>query len=350
MKSEIVNYFDHLGNQFKKGSSSLAIISKKINIGNFYVQFNFIGEELVPIFFNVFRHIEVLNEDDITSLPALIINLWDKETTGTGVDTPPWKFETPHHLGLVESFTTNGYFTLQQPGSEAIYMFNKASHTAYYHVSKKSLIPFWESDFPLRMIFHWFFNETPLQPVHSAAVGNEKGGVLLVGKGGSGKSTTTLSCLNSPLKIAGDDYILLDTKNHIAHSLFSLSKVTTKSIELLKHLSLQDKVRKPAIEEKFRISLYEKHPESLIKSIPIKAILLPTVSANSKTKIILGTSAQAMIALAPTTLFQLPGLREEAFKKMALFVRQVPVYQLQLGSDVQKIPYLLDDFITQLIL
>ncbi|MFT5641875.1 MAG: hypothetical protein ACI9A7_001981 [Cyclobacteriaceae bacterium] len=348
MNSEIISYFNHLSNQFWKGNSSLPVISKKINIGNIQVQFNFIGEQLIPIFFDVFRHLEISDEEEAISKPSLIINLWDKESTRIGVDDTPWQLETPHHLGLIESFTSSGYFTLQQPGSEAIYMFDKTSNTAYYHVSKKSLIPFWESDFPLRMVFHWFFNVTPLQPVHSAAIGNEKGGVLLVGKGGSGKSTTTLSCLNSSLKIAGDDYILLDTDNNVAHSLFSLSKITTNSIELLKHYSLKDAVRKPAIEGKFRISLYDHYPENLIKSIPIKAILLPTVCGNLKTKIVKGSAAQAMIALAPTTLFQLPGLREEAFKKMAHFVRQVPAYQLQLGSDIQNIPDLLEDFITQM--
>ncbi|MFT4847772.1 MAG: hypothetical protein ACI83B_000293 [Sediminicola sp.] len=350
MNSEIANYFNHLRNQFSEGNSSLKVISKKINLGNIMVQFNFLGEPLIPIFFDVFRHIEISNEEKSNSRPALIINLWDKESTGIGVDNAPWQLETPHHLGLIESFTSGEYFTLQQPGSNAIYMFNKTSNTAYYYVSKKSLIPFWESDFPLRMVLHWFFNETSLQPVHSAAVGNEKGGVLLVGKGGSGKSTTTLSCLNSSLKIAGDDYILLDTENNIAHSLFSLCKITTKSIELLKQYSLKDAVRKPAIEGKFRISLYDHYPGNLIKSIPIKAILLPTVSGNSKTKIAPSSASQAMIALAPTTLFQLPGLREEAFKKMAHFVRQVPAYQLQLGSDIENIPSLLEEFITKMTL
>jgi energy-coupling factor transporter ATP-binding protein EcfA2 len=347
MNPEIVSYFNHLGNQFWKGKTALPIISKKIKIGAIHVQFNFIGEALIPTFFDVFRHLEISNEEKSISKDVLIINLWDQETTEIGVDSVPWQLETPHHLGLIESFTSNGYFTLQQPGSYAIYMFDKTSNTAYYHVSKKSLIPFWESDFPLRMVLHWFFNETALQPVHSAAIGTEKSGVLLVGKGGSGKSTTTLSCLNSVLKIAGDDYILLDTENYVAHSLFSLCKVATNSLALLKHHAIKNAIKKPAIEGKFRISLFEEYPESLIKSIPINAILLPTVTKNKVTKIVAGSSAKAMIALAPTTLFQLPGLREEAFKKMGHFVRQVPAYELQLGSDVENIPSLLNDFITQ---
>jgi hypothetical protein len=220
MNSEACKYFNHLELQFSKGLTSL--ISRKIAIANIQVQFNFIGDDLVPVFFDVFRHIEILRQEGIDTPSQLIINLWDKESTGIGVDDPPWLTETPHHLGLIESFTTDQYFTLQQPGSASIYMFDKTRSTAYYHVVRKRDIPFWESDFPLRMVFHWFFRETPLQPVHSAAVGNERGGVLLIGKGGSGKSTTTLSCLNSPLKIAGDDYVLLDSENHVAHSLSRL--------------------------------------------------------------------------------------------------------------------------------
>jgi hypothetical protein len=118
---------------------------------------------------------------------------------------------------------------------------------------------------------------------------------------------------------------------------------------MLKHHSLSEAVRKPEIEGKFRLSLYDQFPESLIKSIPIKAILLPTVGDYPITNIVPASEAQAMIALAPTTLFQLPGLREQAFRKMTRFVRQVPAFNLQLSSDIKNIPVLLESFINQMI-
>jgi hypothetical protein len=346
MNSEASKYFNHLEHQFTEGLPSLT--SRRIVVGSILVQFNFIGDYLVPVFFDVFRHIEILQMEGINTHSQLIINLWDKESTGIGVDDPPWRSEVPHHLGLIKSFTTDQYFTLQQPGSGAIYMFDKTRSTAYYHVLRKRDIPFWESDFPLRMVFHWFFKDTPLQPVHSAAVGTENGGVLLIGKGGSGKSTTTLSCLNSPLKIAGDDYVLLDSENHVAYSLFSLSKLTQSSIDLLQEHSLNKVIRQPEIEGKFRLSLFDQFPESLIKSIPIKAILLPTLGDYTSTKIVPTSQAQAMIELAPTTLFQLPGLREHAFMKMARFVRQVPAFNLQLSSDIKNLPVIIESFINQI--
>ncbi|NQW48176.1 MAG: PqqD family protein, partial [Planctomycetes bacterium] len=46
--------------------------------------------------------------------------------------------------------------------------------------------PYWEVGSPFRFLLHEWFAARGLQYVHAAAVGTEKGGVLLVGKGGSG--------------------------------------------------------------------------------------------------------------------------------------------------------------------
>ena len=46
----------------------------------------------------------------------------------------------------------------------------------------------------------------------AAAVGQAAGGVLLVGAGGSGKSTCALSCLTSDLLYAGDDYVAVELR------------------------------------------------------------------------------------------------------------------------------------------
>ncbi len=86
-------------------------------------------------------------------------------------------------------------------------------------------------------------------------------------------------------------------------------------------------------------------PESIIKTIPIKAILLPTIGDYAAINIVPASQAQAMIELAPTTLFQLPGLREQAFMKMVRFVRKVPAFNLQLSSDITNLPFLLESFI-----
>jgi hypothetical protein len=48
--------------------------------------------------------------------------------------------------------------------------------------------------------------------------------------------------------------------------------------------------------------------------------------------------AAGLAALAPSTIFQLPGAGKEAFQAMGQLVRQVPCYQLNLGTDIGEIP------------
>ena len=63
----------------------------------------------------------------------------------------------------------------------------------------------------------------PFTPVRWATA---SGGVLIAGKSGSGKSTTTLACLTSGLLYAGDDYVLADVAAEpYVHSLYSTAKL-----------------------------------------------------------------------------------------------------------------------------
>lgn len=340
-------FFNYLKSSYEASIVNKPIVKKLVKIGDKTMALNFSGDTLLPIFFKAFDHLETVS----SSINELQIYFWDSESTNTAtIDSVPWKNEERNHLGLIDSFTDGRYFTLQQPGSEAIYMLDSEKNIGYYWVSTISNIPYWESDFPLRMFLHWWLIGTSYQPVHAGAVGTEKGGLLLVGKGGSGKSTSTLSCLNTNLKIAGDDYVLLDTQSKAVFSLFSLSKLNLNSIELLKNEQINIDELAPPIDGKYRIKLHPKFESSMIHCIPLVAVLLPQVTTQKNTTIVPCSSAQSLLALAPTTLFQLPGLREESFKKMSDFVRTIPSFHLLLGTEKVHLPDILEKFIADCIL
>jgi hypothetical protein len=50
------------------------------------------------------------------------------------------------------------------------------------------------------------------------------------------------------------------------------------------------------------------------------------------------TAGAVLAALAPSTLFQLPGASTAAIKTMAVLAHRVPGYVLELGKDIEKIP------------
>ena len=88
-------------------------------------------------------------------------------------------------------------------------MLNLLTHEAIYWVNDSDLIPHFECGAPLIPILHLWMSYMGSQLLHAAAVGLPNKGVLIVGKGGSGKSNTALSCLNSKLYYAADDYCIL---------------------------------------------------------------------------------------------------------------------------------------------
>jgi hypothetical protein len=84
--------------------------------------------------------------------------------------------------------------------------------------------------------------------------------------------------------------------------------------------------------------LQQHFPEKVCRGFPIKAILLPILTDRQETRIRGVTAGEVLMALAPSTLFQLPGANTGAIKTMSKLAHRVPGYVLELGTDIAKIP------------
>ena len=76
-------------------------------------------------------------------------------------------------------------------------------------------------------------------------------------------------------------------------------------------------------------------------SFRIGAMIVPRVTALTASSIRRASAATALRALAPTSLFQLPGSGAEDLERMAAWIRGIPVWSLDLGSDFDRIPDLI---------
>ena len=202
--------------------------------------------------------------------------------------------------------------------------------------------PYWEVGSPFRFLLHEWFAARGLQYVHGAAVGTEKGGVLLVGKGGSGKSTTALLCASAGMQYAGDDYCLIDPARAWAHSLYNTGKLKGSEdyarLPELKGLSTNPDSFERGGDGKGVYFLDEIWPDRVVAGMPLRAIVVPRITGQTATRIEPCSAFDALVAMLPSTVAQLPAATNEDCDRMVALAEKLPAYLLHLGTDTRGIP------------
>ena len=305
-------------------------------IGDRTVLLRFAGRALERLLTPALEHLSLpvpLEEE-----PGLTVLIFDTAGTGVAPPAPAWGTAGYGVRGEIAGFNTERVRTVYQPGSDVLLMIDRERGEGIYWTADARNVPYWESSFPLRTIFHWWLEDLEFQPVHAAAVGLAGGGVLIAGPSGSGKSTTALACLDSELGYAGDDYVLVRHVPPHVYSLYGTAKLESENLARFPRLGALVSNRARLGEEKALVYINSAAPEKMLPGFPIRAILVPRVTGRRETALRRAGAGEAFRALAPTTLFQLPGGSRRAFEKMSALVRQVPVYTLEAGTDLAQIP------------
>ena len=275
--------------------------------------------------------------------PALTLHVWDSAASGVErpAFAPPRDADADAAEGTGASFYREGpdFRSLHQPAYDALSVLSRDAEIGWYWVPDATALPYWEYTAPFRHLLSWWLDARGCRHVHGGAVGTEEGGVLLVGSGGSGKSTTSLSSLlDERLRYAGDDYVAVGGgREPVVHSLYCSGKVHRKDLHRLPHLE-------PALanadrpDEKAVFYVPTAFPGRTISRFPLRAIVVPRVTDRRTARFVPGTHAAALAALAPSTIFQLHPPAREALAQMAELVRTVPSFVLELGADVETIP------------
>jgi hypothetical protein len=194
--------------------------------------------------------------------------------------------------------------------------------------------PPWERSAPLRAMLHWAYAGLGLRLVHAATLGLDGRGVLVAGQGGAGKSGLTLAGIAAGLDSVGDDYVLVDPRDvPTAYPLFRFAKQDRAGLRRLGLAHLADEAGPPNWQGKHELDLDRIGRGKRAPSLAIDAILVPAIVDRAATSIETIGRREAMLALAPTGLMQLPGDRQEGARAFAGLVRKLPAFRIALGSD-----------------
>ena len=251
---------------------------------------------LAPVLTRAFEHLRAASDP----APGLTIYAWDSASTGVEMLPPPRAFETYIARGEIPGLNGGGIRAAYQLDASALSMLDEETGRAIYWTRDAAALPYYEASAPLRTILHWWLGQQGRQLVHAGAVGLPDGGALLLGKGGSGKSTTALACLASDLMYASDDYCAVGADpSPTVFSIYATAKknradrVSIRFLELLENAPDKRDDFAETSHGKTVYFLYKEFPRKIINRFPLRAILIPESQVSVKPRSVARPAARA---------------------------------------------------------
>lgn len=208
--------------------------------------------------------------------------------------------------------------------------------------------PPWEPGAPLRPFLHWEYAARGMRLAHAGSLGIGGKGVLLAGSGGAGKSGTVVAGLLNGLDSVGDDYVLIDLAQDVtAHPLFATLK---QDPEGFRRLGLKERLGSHGAlnwQGKYQFRVDDIAARPIPGRLDMIALMVPHISGGEASSITPVSRKDAMIALAPSGIAQMPGERESGFRFFSDLTRRLPCYRLSLGTRPDEIAGTIADFITR---
>jgi hypothetical protein len=348
----IVDLFQEYAEQ---SASAEGLEEKKFTIGGFGVRLRFAGQRWAALLSKALGHLESHSPVESGGRQLTIAVL----DGAIAPNNPLLRFylkvlvdHWPDYTGpRGELLHLHGYpvMAFYHPGPDILSIVDLEADLGFFWKRDLSPLPYYEVGSPMRGLLHAWMKKQGVQFVHGGAVGTEAGGVLLAGKGGSGKSTSVLACLDSSLKYASDDYCMVSPSaagTWDVHSLYNTAKLVGTG-DLEKFAALEPHVWNPQREpgDKVTIFLDEVFPEKLIPRFPLKAILVPAITGTPDTALESCGEGAALMALGPSSMAQLPTSDGRDLDRIAQLVRSTPCFRLKLGTDLAQIPCVISDFL-----
>jgi hypothetical protein len=215
-------------------------------------------------------------------------------------------------------------------------------------MASKDAYPPWEPAAPLRIFMHWALSSPESRLVHAGTLGINGKAVLFAGRGGAGKSSTVVAGIMHGLQSAGDDYVHVCAENGTFNAYPIFSTLKQDAAGLARSGLTQITEHKSANwQNKFEFTAEDIGGQPLTGPLNLRALFAPVIGNQKGTVILPISKSKAMLALAPSALFQMPGERDSGVAFFANLVRNLPCYEIILGQNPNEIVSCLVDFLEQ---
>jgi hypothetical protein len=313
------------------------VVVRDYRIAGRPVRMRFAGRALGEAYDRPLAHLRAAEGADA---PDLTIDLWDEAATGVGCEDCV-EGSDPNAHGTVMVYDGGRHVKQQSPCT--LTLSDRQASAKIGWVSSAGRLTQYELGRPLHASLLLWMRDRGIQAVHAGLVARNGEGVLFGGPGGSGKTTTAVTCLRAGYQYLADDYVGLERRDDgtwFGHSLYSSSHFEPHHLQRFPDLVPHAMPGKLEREDKHMVLLSGLFPEGFANGAAIRAIALPRVVQRVETRFRPASKVAVLKQLAPSSLFQLPflGAGRARFDTMAALVEAVPTYWLELGSDLPGIP------------
>lgn len=320
-------FFDAALAQAKAAEASAGIVARDLMLLGSRIRIAFAGPALEPLLFPALAHREVPVEGE----PDLLLHVWDSDSTGVAMTPAPVTRHCFSDRGDIWSFHSQRVRSAFQYSEFSISLLDLEAGEGIYWLRASAGLPYWTQASPLRALLHWWTERLGAQLVHAAAVGTDRGGVLITGRGGVGKSTTALACLAAGLDYAGDDYVLLSGGEEVrAHSIYRTAKVNPDNAARFEALGPR-MLGAPGTDGSEKAVMFL--DQAVVESMPLRAVVTPRFGSGTESGVEPIDAAQLIGAASFTTMAQLPHAGQRNADFIEAQIARLPGSRLVLGSD-----------------
>lgn len=254
--------------------------------------------------------IRVFDRSRLSLLPPLPINLREAS-----------------ERGRLDTWCTPDFLAVAPPSS--LFLADRTCGRGLLFYDDIDSVPIWDLCAPFRLLLGFLGPLKEHHLLHGAAVSRDGNSLLLVGPGGSGKSSTALAALNprSSFNFITEDYAVVELKSvPQVHPFFRSTKVVASTLERMPWLADLPLLGEQQGKECRRIPL-----DRPLEGGQMVGIVWPDRSCEEALRPV--TPGTAARALAPSTLFQNPNSGKDDFRAMTQLCKTVPCFRLGLGDS-----------------
>lgn len=331
MRGDPRSFFDQVyADCCEAESRAGSAIERFLAIGAFTLRLRLAGEAMLEAMLPSLAHLLV----DSASEPNLTICICDSASTEVPLRRPPIATEVTRN-GVMSAYCDDEVSAFFQMESATLSLLHRGRALGIYWAPSPESVVLGERAHPLLWLLHAAMARSGFRFVHAAGIGDDRGGVLLAGGNGSGKSTMALACMLGGLGFAGDDFVAINDRDvPWAYSLYSSVKICDDVVSWFPAASslISNPHRRRG--EKALLQLSDSPPGTISRRFTLKAIMFPKPDGGADSEIRPISAAQGLARLAPSSVLPLPGAGRQEFLGLVSLARRVEGYEFRIGSDL----------------